>query len=119
MSFMIERKGSFYLGVFVFVIPFLGFPTMWKMILVVIAGFSLVMISIRIPSPRKNFRTKIKKENSPQPSEVVVSEIINEPRVSEPVVTEAIKEPKIEIVVPKRAKRSTAKVASSRKIIVE
>ena len=115
---MIERKGSFYLGVFVFIIPFLGFPTMWKMILVVIAGFSLVMISIRIPTPRRTFRSKVKKDNSSQVSDIIVSEIKNENPVSEPVTVPLTREPKIEIVFPKKSKRST-KTSSSRKIIVE
>jgi hypothetical protein len=62
MFSMIERKGSFYLGVFVFIIPFLGFPTMWKMILVVVGGVLLILTSLKVPTVRKNWRPKVKKE---------------------------------------------------------
>ncbi len=64
MCFMIERKGSFYIGVFVFVIPFLGFPTMWKMILVVFGGLLLILTSLKVPSPRKDVKLKFKKEET-------------------------------------------------------
>ncbi|TSC70612.1 MAG: hypothetical protein CEO12_192 [Parcubacteria group bacterium Gr01-1014_46] len=113
---MINHKGSFYLGVFVFLIPFLGFPTMWKMGLVVFAGVTLVLTSIRIPTPRKIFRNKIKKETHTPEIEVVK---IETPHVAKP---EEHKEP-IQIVekdfkpisAPKKTKKVSVKVDSIRK----
>jgi hypothetical protein len=60
---MIDHKGSFYLGVFIFIIPFLGFPTMWKMGLVVFGGILLILTSLRVPNPRKFQRPKFKRED--------------------------------------------------------
>lgn len=64
---MINHKGSFYLGVFIFIIPFLGFPTMWKMVLVVFGGVLLILTSLKVPSPRKIQRPIFKtKEETPE-----------------------------------------------------
>ncbi len=98
---MINNKGSFYLGVFVFLIPFLGFPTIWKMGLVIFAGSLLVLTSLRIPTPRKTFKAKSKKEtggqvnsqansqmNSHQPLENIPSPVISVPAPA-PTITPA------------------------------
>lgn len=61
---MVNNKSTFYIGVFVFLIPFLGFPTTWKMALVVLSGVVLVLISIRIPIPKRIVRNYLKKERS-------------------------------------------------------
>jgi hypothetical protein len=83
---MIERKGSFYLGVFVFIIPFLGFPTMWKMFLVVFGGVLLILTSLKVPTPRKNLKPKFKKEDSFLETSVVINEPIKN---IEPVIVSA------------------------------
>lgn len=115
---MIERKGTFYAGVFIFLIPFLGFPTMWKMFLVAFAGFFLVISSLRVPLPSSILKDKIKRQNINSDDVVVeikpeiitpVSKVENTPIVSE--------QPKIEIIVPK--KKRTTRTASARKLNVQ
>lgn len=69
---MINYKSTFYLGVFVFLIPFLGFPTMWKMGLVVFAGLLLMFTSIRIPIPRKVFKNNNQNQNKKEKTEAII-----------------------------------------------
>lgn len=84
---MIERKGSFYLGVFVFIIPFLGFPTMWKMVLVVIGGVLLILTSLKTPAPRKIVKPKLKKEDDlPEVADIQIPTIQSIEKPTEPVV---------------------------------
>lgn len=82
MFSMIARKGTFYLGIFVFIIPFLGFPTAWKMFLVVVAGLSMILYSVRVPFPKKSFKQKIKKDT--YPIETIVPEV--KPEIKQEVV---------------------------------
>jgi hypothetical protein len=119
---MIEHKGNFYAGVFIFLIPFLGFPSMWKMVLVALAGFFLVVSSLRVPLPSSLLKDKIKRQNldnlgvETEVKPQIKSEIIIPIHKSEeiPVVVET---PKIEIVVPK--KRRVTRTPSSRKLNVQ
>lgn len=83
---MINHKGSFYLGVFIFIIPFLGFPTLWKMGLVVFGGVLLILTSLKVPTPRKIARPKFKYEEevSDEPVfEIKPTEVI---KPTEPVI---------------------------------
>ena len=75
---MITRKRTFFLGIFIFLIPFLGVPTPWKTLFIVLSGIGLVIMSVKIALPKKQIKTKTKKgkitsvfvENSPiYPSE--------------------------------------------------
>lgn len=122
MFSMIEHKGTFYAGAFIFLIPFLGFPTMWKMVLVGIAGFVLVVVSLRVPNPRKVVKDKIKKESFS--SVDLVSEVIPEIKKENTIVSNvdvpvvASISPKIEIIVPKKRKVST-KSTVSRKLNIQ
>lgn len=59
---MIQRKTTFFLGIFIFLIPFLGFPSMWKTVMIAGCGIFLVVISIKIVLPRKNLRPKGRRE---------------------------------------------------------
>ncbi len=59
---MIQRKTTFFLGIFIFLIPFLGFPSAWKNLTVTICGLFLVVISMKIVLPRKNPRPKGRRE---------------------------------------------------------
>lgn len=111
---MIKYRGSFYLGVFVFIIPFLGFPTMWKMGLVVFAGVLLVLSSLKVPSGI-NLSRRIKKTDKKEKTESPVIEVIpTKPEVVVPVTTT----PPIVIITPtvkKLSTRSATKVDSVRK----
>ena len=111
---MINHKGSFYLGVFVFIIPFLGFPTMWKMGLVVFAGVVLVLTSIRIPTPKRIFRTKTKKETTPIEIEVQKSEV---PSMTQAVEPSSATNPPIQII--DLSHKSEAPIKKTRKVSVK
>lgn len=117
---MIEHKGTFYAGAFIFLIPFLGFPTMWKMVLVGIAGFILMIVSLKVPTPRKIIKDKIKNEAilTPNVSPEIKNEVVVPDVVEAPIVQAQAPTPKIEIIVPKKRRVST-RVASTRKLNVE
>lgn len=61
---MINKKSTFFLGIFIFLIPFLGFPSVWKSAFVIISGIFLVLMSVKISLPKKSSRIKSKKERS-------------------------------------------------------
>lgn len=61
-NMQIDRKSTFFLGIFIFIIPFLGFPSTWKMFLTVVAGVLLVLLSIKISIPKKPSRYKTQRE---------------------------------------------------------
>jgi hypothetical protein len=61
---MINKKSTFFLGIFIFLIPFLGFPSSWKSAFVIISGISLVLMSVKISLPKKGSRIKTKKERT-------------------------------------------------------
>ncbi len=50
---MIKQRSTLFLGIFIFVIPFLGLPTSWRASLVMIAGLGLIALSIKITLPRR------------------------------------------------------------------
>ncbi|MCX6701585.1 MAG: hypothetical protein NTX96_00040 [Candidatus Zambryskibacteria bacterium] len=59
---MINRKSTFFLGIFIFVIPFLGVPSSWRTFFIVISGLTLIILSIKITLPKKNLKGRIRKE---------------------------------------------------------
>lgn len=59
---MISRKNTFFLGIFIIVIPFLGIPTSAKTFFIILSGLMLIAFSVSIVLPRKNLRTRPKKE---------------------------------------------------------
>ena len=61
---MISRKSTFFLGIFIFVIPFLGFPSSWKTTLIILSGLTLIALSIKVSLPKKNVKIKSKKGRS-------------------------------------------------------
>lgn len=61
---MISNKRTFFLGIFIFIIPFLGFPSSWKTIFIVVSGVVLVLMSLKLSLPRKTTRVKSKKERT-------------------------------------------------------
>jgi len=54
---IIHRKSTFFLGIFIFLIPFLGLPSSWKTTLIILSGLGLVSLSTKIILP-KNRRHK-------------------------------------------------------------
>ena len=59
---MINRKSTFFLGIFIFIIPFLGFPGAWKTFFVTISGIVLVFLSVKISLPKKTTKVRTKRE---------------------------------------------------------
>lgn len=59
---MIRKRGTFFLGLFIFLIPFLGLPTSWKTTLIVLAGLTLIYSSITITLPERFRKTTRKPE---------------------------------------------------------
>ncbi|HEY4505095.1 MAG TPA: hypothetical protein VJG67_00135 [Candidatus Paceibacterota bacterium] len=61
---MIKQKRTLFLGIFIFLIPFLGLPTSWKTVLVILSGLGLVTLSVKFSLPKKPIRTKGRREKS-------------------------------------------------------
>ncbi len=59
---MISNKRTFFLGIFIFIIPFLGFPGSWKTAFIIISGIALIFLSVKISMPKKQGRVRSKKE---------------------------------------------------------
>lgn len=59
---MIQRKSTFFLGIFIFLIPFLGFPSLWKTIMITVSGILLIGLSIKISLPKKDRRMRNRRE---------------------------------------------------------
>ena len=59
---MISRKSTFFLGIFIFVIPFLGFPMFWKTSFTVLSGLTLLLLSVKLTIPKRNFKPRTRKE---------------------------------------------------------
>ncbi|KND46692.1 MAG: hypothetical protein AB201_03610 [Parcubacteria bacterium C7867-006] len=59
---MISNKSTFFLGIFVFIIPFLGFPGSWKTAFIIISGITLIFLSVKISIPKKHSKARSKKE---------------------------------------------------------
>lgn len=50
---MIQKRGAFFTGIFIIILPFLGFPVFWKTTFTIFAGVFLIFSSIKIIIPRK------------------------------------------------------------------
>ncbi len=59
---MIQKKRTFFLGIFIFLIPFLGVPTLWKTSFIILSGLTLIIFSIKISLPKKIPKRASKKE---------------------------------------------------------
>jgi hypothetical protein len=99
---IITRRATFFLGIFIFVIPFLGFPSIWKMGFTVISGIALIILSVKINLPRKS-SPKVRKE---RPVEFLIE---NVPPPPPPLPPEPIPTPIKPPVVPKVTKVSEVK----------
>ena len=50
---MIQKKRTFFLGIFIFLVPFLGLPSSWKTALVILSGLTLIAFSVKLSLPKK------------------------------------------------------------------
>ena len=99
---MITRKSTFFLGLFILIIPFLGFPTSWKTTLIVLSAIVLMGLSVKVSLPVKNAKPKIIKK------EKILPEFHNndlpplvEPKSYPNLVAEQKNEVPIEVIKPK------------------
>ena len=76
---MIHRKSTFFLGLFIFIIPFLGLPSSWRMMLITLSGLGLLLLSIKVNLPKKNTKGRTRREKS---TPVFVENIPTYPRDS-------------------------------------
>ena len=62
---MIQRRSTFFLGIFIFLIPFTGFPTSWKTSFIIFSGLALIALSVKIVLPNKHLvKPKLKTKKS-------------------------------------------------------
>lgn len=59
---MINNKQTFFLGLFIIIIPALGLPTFWKTTFFILSGVVLVFLSIKITLPKRTQKKLRKKE---------------------------------------------------------
>jgi hypothetical protein len=86
---MIQKKSTFFLGFFIFLIPFLGFPGFWKTVFTIASGLSLVALSIKLSVPKKTTRLKPRREKTSYTVEnIPVEQIKNMEIKPEPVAIE-------------------------------
>lgn len=50
---MITNRRTLFLGIFIILIPFIGFPSAWKTFMIIISGALLVSFSVHITIPKK------------------------------------------------------------------
>lgn len=62
---MIKNKKHFFLGVFIFLLPFLGLPTSWKMTFAALSGIMLVLFSVKLSIPKKLPKRVVRKRATP------------------------------------------------------
>ncbi|MEQ1500189.1 MAG: hypothetical protein ABL917_02330 [Parcubacteria group bacterium] len=98
---IINRKSTFFLGIFIFLIPFLGLPTLWKTIFTLLAGAFLVSLSVTVSLVRRGSKyNKLKKERV---TPVFVENL--PPKVAEEVLPVIVEfEPKVEQKVEQKPK---------------
>lgn len=50
---MITHRRTLLLGIFIILIPFLGFPSAWKTFMILVSGATLIGFSVNITIPKK------------------------------------------------------------------
>jgi hypothetical protein len=107
---MSVKKSTFFLGIFVILLPFLGLPTFWKSFFIVLSGTILTLASVRFEISRKE------EENSSEKNEILEFH-------EEVVVLEKIPEPALHQInyqengseIKKSIKKRVSKAVSKRK----
>ncbi len=75
----LQRKNIFFLGVFIFLIPYLGLPAGWKTFFIVLSGLTLITLSIKITLPKKGAVKRPRKKEKVTPVFVENSPIFPKP----------------------------------------
>lgn len=65
---MIKRTSTFFLGLFIAALPFLGLPSSWKTALIALSGLTLVALSVKIELPtRKAVKRVVRRKEKVTP----------------------------------------------------
>lgn len=64
---MIKNHRTLFLGVFILVIFFLGFPSSWERFFIVISGIYLIVTSLKITLPKRGMVKKIRRKEKSTP----------------------------------------------------
>lgn len=64
---MIKNGKTFYLGIFIFLIPFLGLPSSWRTFLVVVCGLVLILMSVKVSLPGRATPRRLRKREKVTP----------------------------------------------------
>ncbi len=66
---MIQRRSTFFLGLFIFLIPFLGLPSSSKTVFIILSGLGLIALSVKIALPA-TVTSKMTKHRKPKKPKV-------------------------------------------------
>ncbi len=89
---MISRKSTFLLGIFTFLIPFMGLPTFWKTLFITLSGIYLVLSSLTLSIPKKPVKHRSKKEKAGEAALEVIPIYPKDNIISDVVVKDIVKE---------------------------
>ena len=64
---MITNRRTLFLGIFIVLIPFLGFPSSWKTFMIVISGLTLISFSVEITIPKKISKRPLRRKETITP----------------------------------------------------
>ena len=64
---MIKNNKTFYLGLFIFLIPFFGLPTSGRTFLVTISGLLLILFSVKFSLPGRNVPRRLRRKEKVTP----------------------------------------------------
>lgn len=64
---MIKNYRTLFLGIFLLLILFLGFPSSWKTFFVIVSGLYLIVSSLKITLPRRGVQKKIRRKEKSTP----------------------------------------------------
>jgi len=61
---MISNRRTLLLGIFIIIIPFLGFPSAWKTFMILLSGLTLISFSVNITIPKKIPRRIVRRKEN-------------------------------------------------------
>lgn len=77
---MITNRRTLFLGIFIVLIPFLGFPSAWKTFMIVISGLTLISFSVEITIPKKIPKRTLRRKET-------ITPVFRESMIIQPTVT--------------------------------
>lgn len=57
---MVTDKKTFFIGLFIFITPFLGLPLWWRFTLIILSALSLIIFSIKLELSKKTSSKSLK-----------------------------------------------------------